>query len=279
MKFLLIHTLILFSVFTLGCDIIAPPFVKNATINPTPEKVQRKILLEEYTGHYCTFCPKGHAEAGRLKSIYGDKLITVAIHANEQYAKPLLPDYPDDFRTVYGNQLYTDFQSPGQPAGVINRKKANDSTVSYSKSYWAELVSREDSLTADISIKPTCTFNATTKEITLNVDIQFIKDLPQNTNLIVYILEDSVKAPQLNNSIRVPDYIHRDMLRDMPLGAYGQQITFTPSKSETTVSKNIKYSFANKNWDISQCKIVIAVAVNNGLYKDILQVEELRVIQ
>lgn len=262
-----------------GCDVIDSPFTKSEKVDTTTTPTTRKILIEEFTGARCQQCPKGHAEIIRLKSIYGDNLISVSIHANSVFAAPLLPDYPEDFRTPAGDQLYIDFQTPPQPSAVINRTMF-DGTISSGKSSWADYIAHEDSTAAKVTITPKPTYNSASKTIDIAVDIRFVKEVSENTNLVMYVLEDSVIAPQTNGSTRIPDYIHRDMLRDMPYSAYGQVLTTSATKANTTVSKNLTYSFSGSNsskWNVNHCIIVLAVVVNNGTEKTVLQAEEFHV--
>ena len=44
-------------------------------------EVQRKILLEDYTGQMCTNCPDAHRLIASLQEQYGGQIVAVAIHA------------------------------------------------------------------------------------------------------------------------------------------------------------------------------------------------------
>ena len=58
-KILLFAALVSLGIFTTSCDEINPPYTLNFTVDTS--KVVRKTLLEEFTGHTCPNCPKGHA--------------------------------------------------------------------------------------------------------------------------------------------------------------------------------------------------------------------------
>ena len=67
-----------------SCDIIEEPFLvpvagSNDTI-PVVEKV-RKVLLEDFTGQKCPNCPEAAEIAHNLKTIYGEQLILLTVHA------------------------------------------------------------------------------------------------------------------------------------------------------------------------------------------------------
>lgn len=44
---------------------------------------ERTSVIEEFTGSWCGFCPRGTVALNRLKSIYGDKIITIAGHVGD----------------------------------------------------------------------------------------------------------------------------------------------------------------------------------------------------
>jgi len=279
MKNLSIIVVLTILVLQFGCDVVEPPYTKTGTIDTNITKVKRKVLIEEFTGVRCQNCPKGHAEIIKLKSIYGERLIPISIHANSVFAAPLLPDYPDDFRTPAGDQLYIDFQNPPQPGAVINRTMF-DGSISSGRSGWAGYIANQDSTEAMVTITPTSTYNASSKTTEITVNVKFIKDVNEKTNLVMYVLEDSVVSPQLDGSKRLPDYVHRDMLRDMPYSPYGQALTTTATKANTSLTKNYTYAFTgakSSTWNIKHCLLVFAVVVNNGSEKTVLQAEEIHV--
>ena len=55
------------------------------TVSTTPEN--KKALLEEFTGIYCTFCPDGHLRAQNLKNTHGANFWMVNVHVGS-FAAP-----------------------------------------------------------------------------------------------------------------------------------------------------------------------------------------------
>jgi hypothetical protein len=65
-----------------SCDKVEDPLgVDDASPPPPPSGVARRILLEEYTGHECTYCPEGHVIAQGLHDQYGDELVIIAMQS------------------------------------------------------------------------------------------------------------------------------------------------------------------------------------------------------
>lgn len=69
----------------------------------------RRVVLEEGTGTWCGWCPQGILAIENLHSLYGDKVISIAVHN-------------DDVMTVDAYDAALTF--PGYPMGVVNRRYA-----------------------------------------------------------------------------------------------------------------------------------------------------------
>jgi len=92
----------------------------------------RKILVEEFTGHLCTFCPDGAREIERLDSIYGGQVIPLSIHAGSFANVPAngagfdangdgTKDFTTNFKTPDGDDYYTTFGVASNPAATVSR--------------------------------------------------------------------------------------------------------------------------------------------------------------
>ena len=75
---------------------------------------KRNVIIEEYTGVYCGYCPDGHRIANELAAKYQDRLFVLNIHTGG-YAN----DASIDFRTEDGNIIGAKVNS--FPTGNVNR--------------------------------------------------------------------------------------------------------------------------------------------------------------
>src|SRR5690554_8137402 len=66
-------------------------------VSTSPEN--KNVVLEEFTGIYCVFCPEGHAIAQAIKDANPDRVSLINIHTGS-FAVPN-GNHPD-FRTNYG---------------------------------------------------------------------------------------------------------------------------------------------------------------------------------
>ena len=74
------------------------------------------MIIEEYTGVYCGYCPDGHRIANELSAKFQDRLFVLNIHAGS-YAT----DASVDFRTEDGNVIFAGSKVSSFPSGNVNR--------------------------------------------------------------------------------------------------------------------------------------------------------------
>ena len=67
-------------------------------VSTTPEN--KNVVLEEFTGIYCGFCPDGHVIGQGLHDANPNDVFLINIHTGG-YSNPNGPNDPD-FNTIYG---------------------------------------------------------------------------------------------------------------------------------------------------------------------------------
>ena len=108
----------------------------NDVRDPNAEVIKgnRKVLVEDYTGHKCGNCPAAADTLKYLTKKYPGQVIALAIHAGF-FANINTTTYPTDFRnstgTAYDNQFGVSLA--GNPNGLINR--AGFGTGGFIKAY------------------------------------------------------------------------------------------------------------------------------------------------
>lgn len=260
-----------------ACDEIGMPYEKTTTTGPVDTtKVIKKVLLEEYTGQTCTNCPNGHRIAASIKAVYGDRMITMAIHSGG-FAEPDPPKYPNDFRTAAGNTLNATFGLSSYPSGVINRSQISGQFVQ-STAAWSSDVANAMNDTAYVKLELSSVYTAASGDVAITVKTTALKNFTTTKalNVALYVVEDSVIAPQLDGSAIVTNYVHRDMLRDSPLGAFGTEfMPGTTVAANTVTTQTFHTSISGKTWNVGHLKIVGIVCEKDPTYI-IWQAEEVK---
>jgi hypothetical protein len=257
-----------------SCDVIEPPYTTNNGQDTTSQQVVQKVYVEYFTGHRCVNCPTEAAQLKHLKSIYGDKLIFISVHAGA-FAAPSSPNYEVDYRTTTGNELdsYFNVTAISTPNSLINRKEYEGNVV-LAPAAWAGAIAAEllRIPEAAIYLNPTLSGN----NIIIEGGIKPLVQIDGTFMVSAYIVEDSILSFQKNNNPEIgttpdiSDYYHRYMLRASMNGTFGDTLFSTvalPSDSFT-----VSYSTpADPSWNTS--KLYVVCFVYNKETDEVLQVE------
>jgi len=234
----------------------------------------RKVLLEDITGHTCNNCPTAADVAKSLKNLYGDALVVVGVHATV-FAEPGAAPYTADLRTTAGEEYATTFGVGSLPVGLVSRKPFNNAVlVDYGS--WSPAVASLINTPADVEVLiDTVAYTSGTNSIAFEVKVVPVNTLPGNYNLTIYLTEDSVVSPQIDNRFTPPDildYVHRHVLRDNINGTWGEPVgAGTLAAGDTITMPPYTYSLP-AIVDPQHCAVV-AYIYRTDTY-EVLQVEE-----
>ena len=282
-KYIFIISLIF---LTNSCDIIEGPYMTDADLYVNSEK---KVLIEDFTGHRCTGCPTATKEISAIQEIYGNQVIAIAIHPSGAgfFTQPEDPDEEEfqyDWRTSWGDNWGETFLVLGYdlPKGMVNR--IGDQYKILDSGEWAAVVADELKKEVDYKIDITSDANS----VTLRTEIQ--NDINGNFKYVVCLTESNIINWQKDGTLNVEDYEHNHVLRtvlaDEELSSStnysaGQIIDKTISYDLIALEQlNIDYSFQNEQygngnaggWNASNMSVV--AYIYNDITKEILQVEE-----
>jgi hypothetical protein len=204
----------------------------------------RIALLEDFTGVRCGYCPDGHVRAKAVADANPGKFIILAVHAGS-YAAPQTGWA--NFTTKYGSTLVTNAKVSGYPAGTISRTLASELGVTpqqaggyaMSRGSWGTAAAAIFAQTAEVNMGAKATYDATTKKLTVKVDLYYTKDQTGENNINVALVQDKIfskqsGAPDPNN------YEQNHVLRDFLTGQWGEPITETKTTG-SKVSKTYTY--------------------------------------
>ena len=193
--------------------------VKNLSFAPV-----KRVVLEEYTGMSCPNCPLGILAIEKIKNIYGDRFLPIALHC-----------YPGD-QLGTGLENYSNFFSfTGAPSGMIQRSGAISSPmVSVEQDYrfngvggeklWLDLVQKEMAVLADAEISATAQLSADQSSVEIPCQIRYAMDTEKlNVNLFAAFVENDVKGFQQNNLAGISDPDLGDFGKD---GKYAKSMIY-----------------------------------------------------
>ena len=202
-------------------------------VSTTPEN--KKVILEEFTGVNCQFCPDGHARANALKEANPNDFFVINIHVGG-YATP--SGSQPDFRTPFGTAIAGQTGLTGYPSGTINRKVFSSAMTpggtAMGRFDWAAATNQVLAESSYVNVGTTATIDAATRELTVNVEAYYTGSSPVSTNkLNVALLQNNTAGPQTGGGAGV-NYQHQHRLIHLLTGQWGEDITTTTSGSLVT---------------------------------------------
>lgn len=246
--------------FTLGI------FAFSQTIVVT-EPQAKNVVLEEFTGINCGYCPDGHARSQALSDSHPGRVVLVNVHQGN-YAVP--SGGQPDFRTAFGDALATQAGVSGYPAGTVNRRLYPGLTTgtytTLNRGAWttaADFVFPEQS---PVNIGFTSQFDSISRLLTVMVELYYTKNSATPTNYInIALLESGVIAFQADyNAGNHANYNHKHMLRHLITGQWGDTTNSTTMGSFFT--RTYTYTVP-PGFNMDSCDVAVYVAES---HKDIL---------
>ncbi len=252
----------------LACDKIEPPYTEGVILS------EKTILIEKFTGHQCSNCPEAsRVIENELKTKFlnihnnnKSSIISVAIHPGNVSLTNTDENYPYDFRTTSSDSISLNVGVVSFiPVGTINRISGGDAgNRCWSKDNWSEQAKSQlvDNSLNPIAKKINIQINTSVDvekrivDITTNVTT-FIEDY-ENYNLSLFIMEDSIIAPQKDGSDYIENYQHDHIYRCAVNGLYGEQLTLKNNHSvELNVNNNLNWT---EDWNnLNNCYVVAYV--------------------
>ncbi len=207
----------------------------------TTQAENKNVLLEEYTGRNCSYCPDGHKIANNIKEANPQDIILIRVHTGG-YAPTSYPN----FNTSFGTPLADQSGISGYPTGTINRHVFSGSSTSMSRSAWSSVSNQVLLETAVVNIGMDAVVDTANRKLYVEVEMYYTGNQSVSFNrLNVAILQDNIYGSQAGASYFNPDdgsdasYNHKHILRHLPLGTWGEQIdSISPG---TFVRRTVSY--------------------------------------
>jgi len=218
--------------------LLAFSFSLKAQQYVSTEPTNRNVIIEEFTGRNCQYCPDGHRIVNELMAANPGRLWGVNIHAGG-YAPTSYPN----MITQDGNTIHGGFSISGYPTGVVNRSTPDGQ----GRNLWASMANQQMNQVSECNIGGRVVLNPQTRAATIMVEVYYTGNSSVNENyLTVAMLQDSILGSQSGGSTWNPSqmingqYIHTHVLRDiLTNNAWGDPIS--PTTQGTLITRTIEY--------------------------------------
>ena len=183
----------------------------------------KNVLIEDWTGHQCTFCPAAADVAAQLETDNPGRVFVATIHAGADndgisafQETNSSGAFTTDFTTVEGTEMAASFfsQSVGfnaNPKGCINRLDEGGLFFLNSPD-WSDKVDEGMASALDVNLQAKSNYFPSTNGVYLHVETEFINELEGEYNIVVYAIENKVVDWQkVFGTGDVPDYEHHNV--------------------------------------------------------------------
>ncbi len=223
---------------------IAFPLFSQTIVSTDPEN--KKVILEEFTGINCVYCPDGHAIAQAIKNNNPDEVFLVNIHVGG-YATPGAGQ--PDFRTPFGTAINNQAGVLGYPAGTVNRhvfpgwSQNGANGTAMSRNFWTAASNQILDQPSYVNMGVEASIDVNTRELTVHVEAYYTDDSPVGTNkLNVALLQNNTLGPQTGGGMG-NEYVHMHRLVHMVTGQWGVDVNTTTEGS--FVDETFTYTIPN----------------------------------
>ena len=224
-------TLVLMALLAFSFTLKAQQYVSTTPAN-------RNVIIEEFTGRNCGYCPDGHRIANEIMAAHPGRVWAINIHAGG-YAPTSYPN----FNTPDGSTIHGGFSISGYPTGVVNRSTPDGQ----SRGVWASLTNTQLAQASECNIAGQVNINPQTRVASITVEVYYTGNSTQSTNyLTVAMLQDSILGSQSGMSYNPSQvignqYCHMHVLRDVITdNAWGEAIS--PTTQGTLITRNYNYT-------------------------------------
>ncbi|MEM1320569.1 MAG: choice-of-anchor J domain-containing protein [Bacteroidota bacterium] len=201
---------------------------QNLDVVVLTQGAPKKVLLEEFTGTWCVWCPRGPIVLEELKSTFGEDLIVVAHHNDD----------PMEIETSANLIVEMDNLLLGFPSGTTDRYRVDPSTaiIGVDTDLWESYTAQRLNHLTSAELQATVSYDPELRLLSISSEASFVADDIGDIRLNCLITENDVTGyPQRNNYNEDPttypslyqagdpivDYVHQDVLRAMLGGTYG----------------------------------------------------------
>ncbi len=227
--------------------LFAGAVMAQTIVSTSPEN--RNVIIEEYTGVNCQFCPDGHRRANEIVAANPGHAWAINIHTGSFAAQ---------YFTQWGAALANQTGLTGYPSGTVNRHIFPDlldyqetpphTVTAQSRGNWANAASQIRAMSSPVNVAAEGEIVGRT--LALHIEVYYTGDAANPTNLLnVAMVQNNVIGPQIGGSTYYPammvgsQYRHMHMLRDMLTGQWGVSIPATQGTFfDTTIYYDIPMS-------------------------------------
>lgn len=224
----------------------------------------RNVVLEEYTGIHCQYCPEGHALSQAIQDSVPTRVVLINIH---QGSFSVASGSEPDFRTTFGDALAGQTGLSGYPSGTVNRHLFQGTSVTaIGRGGWRDAANVILPLPSPVNVGFNSQFDSVTRLLTITVEAYYTGNSPQAINYLhVALTQNHIIGIQQNTTTLLSNYDHKHALRHLLTGQWGDSIATTTQGSffTKTYTYTVPANYNNIPCDVNNCDISVFISENH----------------
>ena len=225
----------------------------NAPDSPTmvsTQTLKKNVILEEFTGVNCSYCPDGHRLANEVTNTHPGRVSVINIH--QGFFANVKPNYKTEWGDAIANQTGIGIDQ-GYPSGTINRHVFSGSYTILGRGNFAPRTKTILAQDSYVNVGLKATINEDTRELMVDVELYYTGNGASVNRLNIALVQDSILGPQIGAEyypeMIIGDlYQHNHMLRDLLTKQWGDSIRQTTAG--TFVAGRYFYAVPEKVGDV-----------------------------
>lgn len=202
----------------------------------------KTVLLEQYTGTWCQFCPIPNETTNTLND---DPLIIVAKHHNG-----------DELSSASSTAYWQQFNANYSPSGVMEQEEFGTLPDNANYDLWSGWADLRKQGVSPASIGITAGFNAWQRVLTVDLAIGFTAALAGEFVVNAYVVQDNIPGVQVAGG---SNYMHQQVVREVMGGASGTA-SVIPGTTAAGATYNHQYSMViPEEWDTGNLRVIATV--------------------
>lgn len=183
---------------------------------------ERNVLIEEYTGVECQYCPLGHKAVDKTMAAFPGKVFAINIHQGM---------FASRYTTQWGNSLAQQAGVTGYPSATMNRHafEAGSIQINPGQAYPCALQILKES--SPVNVAATVDVDPATRLMVVKVEVYYTGYSQDDFDLLnVALVQNNVLGQQTGGSSYYPEnivngqYRHNHILRHLLTGQWGDTI-------------------------------------------------------
>ena len=221
-------------------------------VNTQPEN--RNVILEEFTGRNCIYCPNGHTLAAQLEEFYSGDVFIIARHTG--YFSPT--DYPnlnlaesDSIRIFYGANSF--------PSGVINRDLYQNSGPVLGLDKWQGATASILGQASYVNVGVEASVNPDDRMLNVHTELYYTENASSTNKISIVLVQSGIIGFQLGVGPYY-EFNHNPIYHFN--GVWGEEIETTTSGTfiDETYSVELPEYFNDIEIDLNNLAVVVFVS-------------------